>query len=188
MSMIHQPPRSISRFPSSKSTTAFLFKPVSSLSSSQPVTDQSESTPPSSQILTARHSLISRHLSAVQLAESFLSRLRRAEPHLRSFLHVSPDEDVLRQARGLDESLRRNEDVGPLAGIIVAVKDNICTSDMPSTAGSRVLEGYRPPFDATAVRRIREMGGIVVGKTNLDEFGMGSTTESSAFQVFFFPC
>lgn len=73
--------------------------------------------------------------------------------------------------------------MGPLAGIIVAVKDNICTSDMPSTAGSRVLEGYRPPFDATAVRRIREMGGIVVGKTNLDEFGMGSTTESSAFQV-----
>lgn len=73
--------------------------------------------------------------------------------------------------------------MGPLAGVLVAVKDNICTEDMPSTGGSRVLEGYRPPFDATAVRKIKELGGIVVGKTNLDEFGMGSTTEASAFQV-----
>lgn len=65
----------------------------------------------------------------------------------------------------------------------MAVKDNICTADMPSTGGSRILEGYRPPFDATAVKRVKELGAIVVGKTNLDEFGMGSTTEGSAFQV-----
>lgn len=76
--------------------------------------------------------------------------------------------------------------MGPLAGVVVGVKDNICTADMPSTGGSRVLEGYRPAYDATAVRKIRELGGIVVGKTNLDEFGMGSTTEASAFQVFTF--
>lgn len=76
--------------------------------------------------------------------------------------------------------------MGPLAGILVAVKDNICTAEMPSTGGSRILEGYRPPFDATAVRKIKEQGGILVGKTNLDEFGMGSTTEGSAFQVFCF--
>lgn len=76
--------------------------------------------------------------------------------------------------------------MGPLAGVLVGVKDNICTVDMPSTGGSRVLDGYRPPFDATAVRKIKELGGIVVGKTNLDEFGMGSTTEASAFQVFGF--
>ena len=56
---------------------------------------------------------------------------------------------------------------------------------MPSTAGSRILEGYRAPFDATAVKRVRELGGVVVGKTNMDEFGMGSTTEASAFQVLF---
>lgn len=74
--------------------------------------------------------------------------------------------------------------MGPLAGVLVGVKDNICTAEMPSTGGSRILEGYRPPFDATAVRKIKELGGIVVGKTNLDEFGMGSTTEGSAFQVF----
>lgn len=70
--------------------------------------------------------------------------------------------------------------------MVVGVKDNICTADMPSTGGSRVLEGYRPAYDATAVRKIKELGGIVGGKTNLDEFGMGSTTEASAFQVFTF--
>ena len=73
--------------------------------------------------------------------------------------------------------------MGPLSGVMVGVKDNICTADMPSTAGSRVLQGYIPAYDATAVRKIKELGGIVVGKTNLDEFGMGSTTEASAFQV-----
>lgn len=73
--------------------------------------------------------------------------------------------------------------MGPLAGVLVGVKDNICTAGMPSTGGSRILDGYRPPFDATAVKRVKQLGGIVVGKTNLDEFGMGSSTEGSAFQV-----
>ncbi|PON96521.1 Glutamyl-tRNA(Gln) amidotransferase A subunit [Trema orientale] len=181
-----QPPRSLSRFPSNP---IFLLrhhtslKPLSSLSS-HPVTDSTltgQSQSHSSQILKARHALLSRQLTATQLAESFLTRLRVTEPSLRSFLHVS--DTVLRQAQDLDDRIGRSEEVGPLAGVLVAVKDNICTSDMPSTGGSRVLEGYRPPFDATAVRKIKELGGIVVGKTNLDEFGMGSTTEASAFQV-----
>jgi aspartyl-tRNA(Asn)/glutamyl-tRNA(Gln) amidotransferase subunit A len=73
--------------------------------------------------------------------------------------------------------------VGPLAGVLVGVKDNLCTANMPSTGGSRILDGYRPAYDATAVRWLREAGAIVLGKTNLDEFGMGSTTEGSAFQV-----
>lgn len=81
--------------------------------------------------------------------------------------------------------------MGPLTGVFVGVKDNICTVDMPSTAGSRILDNYRPAFDATCVRKLRESGAIIVGKTNLDEFGMGSTTEGSAYQVsllFFFFC
>lgn len=90
---------------------------------------------------------------------------------------------MLKQAQELDDKINKGEDVGPLAGVLVGVKDNICTSDMPSTGGSRILENYRAPYDATAVRRMKEKGAIVVGKTNLDEFGMGSTTEGSAFQV-----
>lgn len=90
----------------------------------------------------------------------------------------------------IDQKLRNGEDhlLGPLAGVLVGIKDNICTSDMPSTAASRILRHYVPPFDATAVKRVKEMGGIVVGKTNLDEFGMGSSTEASAFQVLLCIC
>lgn len=90
---------------------------------------------------------------------------------------------MLREAEELDGKIARNEEVGPLAGVFVGVKDNICTVDMPATAGSRLLENYRPAYDATAVSRMRESGAIVVGKTNMDEFGMGSSTEASAYQV-----
>ena len=78
-------------------------------------------------------------------------------------------------------ALERGDDQSVLGGRAVAVKDNICTVDYPTTCGSRLLEGYRSPFDATAVRRVRAAGGVIVGKTNLDEFAMGSSTENSAF-------
>ncbi|KAI3730382.1 hypothetical protein L1987_61552 [Smallanthus sonchifolius] len=136
---------------------------------------------PTSQIQTIQKSILSREKTTRQFAEEFLNRLRLTEPHVKSFLHVS--ETVLDEADEIDRKIDRNEDVGPLAGVLVAVKDNICTADMPSTAGSKILENYRPPFDATAVKKLKESGAIIVGKTNLDEFGMGSTTEGSAYQV-----
>ncbi|KZV56294.1 glutamyl-tRNA(Gln) amidotransferase subunit A, chloroplastic/mitochondrial [Dorcoceras hygrometricum] len=170
-----QPPR---LFRSPKTATTFKCLHASSL----PSTATTIPSPPSD-ILTTRKSLLSRQTSAVDLAKSFLHRLRRCEPQVNSFLYVSPEEAVLRQAKELDDKVKNNEEVGPLAGVLVGVKDNICTSDMPSTAGSRILENYRPPFDATAVKKLRESGAIIVGKTNLDEFGMGSTTEGSAYQV-----
>lgn len=96
---------------------------------------------------------------------------------------MSPDDAVVKEAEEVDRRIQNNEELGPLAGVLVGVKDNICTSDMPSTAGSKILENYTPSFDATAVKKLRENGAIIVGKTNLDEFGMGSTTEASAYQV-----
>lgn len=137
--------------------------------------------PPSSEILSIRESLLSRRRTAVEIAAEYLDRLRRTEPQLRSFLHVS--ETAMREAEEVNRLVESGAELGPLTGVLVAVKDNICTADMPSTGGSRILGGYRPAFDATAVRRLREAGAIIVGKTNLDEFGMGSTTESSGFQV-----
>ncbi|XP_022148036.1 glutamyl-tRNA(Gln) amidotransferase subunit A, chloroplastic/mitochondrial [Momordica charantia] len=185
-----QPPRcSLSRFHLHSKPLLFHTKQTP-LSSPHPIanstlTDQiptsTASQPLHSQILSIRHSLLSRQITATQLADSYLTRLRALEPHLKSFLHVS--ELVLSDAREIDDKIQRNEELGPLAGVLVGVKDNICTAGMPSTGGSRILDGYRPPFDATAVKRVKQLGGIVVGKTNLDEFGMGSSTEGSAFQV-----
>ncbi|KAG6482079.1 hypothetical protein ZIOFF_058706 [Zingiber officinale] len=138
-------------------------------------------TPPSSHILSIRESLLSRRRTAADVAGEYLDRLRRTEPHIRSFLHVS--ETTMREAEEVDRLVASGKDLGPLAGVLVGVKDNICTAGMPSTGGSRILEGYRPPFDATAVRKLKEAGAIIIGKTNMDEFGMGSTTEGSGFQV-----
>ncbi|KAL6566593.1 hypothetical protein OROMI_014997 [Orobanche minor] len=181
-----QTPLSLSRFalPSTTNFTSLSHTlPQASLTHQSPTATTTATTPPQSQILSIRHSLLTRNLSAVDLARSYLTRLRLTEPQLRSFLHLPDDQVILTRAHDLQNRIAAGEEPGPLAGVLVAIKDNICTSDMPSTAGSRILEGYRPPFDATTVKRVKELGGIVVGKTNLDEFGMGSTTEASAFQV-----
>ncbi|MQM20457.1 hypothetical protein Taro_053476 [Colocasia esculenta] len=146
-------------------------------------TAPSPSSPPPSEILSIRESLLSRQRKATEVASDYVRRLRGAEPTVRSFLHVAEEVELLKQAEEVDRAVERGEELGPLAGVLVAVKDNICTADMPSTGGSRILEGYRPAFDATAVKKLREKGAILVGKTNLDEFGMGSTTEGSGFQV-----
>ncbi|GKV03973.1 hypothetical protein SLEP1_g16198 [Rubroshorea leprosula] len=179
-----QHPLSLSRFPRHISSSFVKSRPLHILSSAQPTAGLSvadQSPPSNSQILSIRHSLLSGHFTATQLAESYLNRLKLTEPQLNSFLHIS--NNVLKEAQEIDDKIKKKEELGPLAGVLVGVKDNICTVDMPSTGGSRILEGYRPPFDATAVKRVKELGGIVVGKTNLDEFGMGSTTEASAFKV-----
>ncbi|CAN6972232.1 unnamed protein product [Brassica rapa subsp. trilocularis] len=173
-----QPPRSLTLLPFRRFHGS---KTIASLASSSPTLDASSVSPPQSQILTTRRSLLSGETTASEIAKSYLSRIRLTEPQLKCFLHVS--ENVLKEAQEIDQRISRGEEVGPLAGVVIGVKDNICTEGMPSTAASRILEHYRPPFDATAVKKIKEMGGIVVGKTNMDEFGMGSTTEASAFQV-----
>jgi aspartyl-tRNA(Asn)/glutamyl-tRNA(Gln) amidotransferase subunit A len=110
-----------------------------------------------------------------------LEKVARLDPGLHSFLHLAAD-DARREARAWDERYARNgAALPPLAGVPVALKDNLCVRGMPTTAGSRILAGWRPPYDATVVTRLREAGAIVIGKTNLDEFAMGSSTENSAY-------
>ncbi|KAG8043699.1 hypothetical protein GUJ93_ZPchr0458g22290 [Zizania palustris] len=157
------------------------FTAVSSLPSAPAKTLATGAAP--SSILSIRESLLSGERTAADITADYLSRLRRTEPSVRSFIHLA-DAAAEREAEELDRRIATggHDAVGPLAGVLVGVKDNLCTANMPSTGGSQILDGYRPAYDATAVRRLREAGAIVVGKTNLDEFGMGSTTEGSGFQ------
>jgi aspartyl-tRNA(Asn)/glutamyl-tRNA(Gln) amidotransferase subunit A len=122
-----------------------------------------------------------REVSAEELVRAHLDRIASLDARLGAFLEVTSDR-ALRRARRVD-GLLSNSDPGPLAGVPVAIKDVLDVEGVPTTCGSRILQGYRPPFTATAVARLEAAGAIVLGKTNLDEFAMGSSTENSAFQV-----
>ena len=117
----------------------------------------------------------------VEHAYKVLEAIERWEGRVNAFISLESPELVVEEAERVAKSIKSGERVGRLAGLIVSVKDNICTSFLPTTAGSRMLDPYIPPYNATVVERILAEDGIVVGKTNLDEFAMGSTTELSAF-------
>ncbi|MHA1607721.1 MAG: Asp-tRNA(Asn)/Glu-tRNA(Gln) amidotransferase subunit GatA [Candidatus Freyarchaeota archaeon] len=120
------------------------------------------------------------NVTAEEVIEAVFKRIDEIEKRINAFISVFKEE-ALRKAREIDEKIARGEKVGPLAGIPVAVKDNICTRGKLTTCGSKMLSDYVPPYSATVVERIEEAGGIVIGKTNMDEFAMGNSTESSYF-------
>ena len=135
---------------------------------------------PSLTIDHVREGLLARRFSAVELAREALRFAEARNPSTNAYLHFSP-ERALRSAARVDEKIARGEDPGPLAGVPVAVKDVIVTKGVRTTCGSKLLEHYIPPYDATAVKRLEEAGGVILGKTNCDEFAMGSSNENSAF-------
>ena len=117
---------------------------------------------------------------ATDLVEARLALIAERDPEIHAFNHVMADQARAAAAR-VDAMAASGNDPGPLAGVTVALKDNMCTRGVPTTCSSRILEGWKPPYDATIVTSLQSAGAVVIGKTNLDEFAMGSSTENSAF-------
>jgi aspartyl-tRNA(Asn)/glutamyl-tRNA(Gln) amidotransferase subunit A len=118
--------------------------------------------------------------TALEIATSAIDKIEATQESINAFTHINR-ELVLSAAAAVDQKRRNGEPLGPLAGVPVAVKDVLCTRDMPTTCSSNMLRNFRPPYDATVVEKLRNADAIIVGKTNMDEFAMGASTETSAF-------
>lgn len=124
--------------------------------------------------------LIKGEITSVELTEKYLKNIEEKNEEINAFLTITKDE-ALREARVVDEKIKNGEEIDLIAGIPMGIKDNICTSGVRTTAASKILDNYFPSYDANVIRLIKEVGAISLGKTNMDEFAMGSSTENSAY-------
>jgi aspartyl-tRNA(Asn)/glutamyl-tRNA(Gln) amidotransferase subunit A len=131
-------------------------------------------------IAGVRDALLAKKTSARELAKDFYARIERRNPELNAFLALSPDR-AYTQADRIDAAVANCQPLPPLAGVPVAIKDVISTEGVRTTCGSRILQTYTPPYDATAIERLEKAGAVILGKTNCDEFAMGSSNENSAY-------
>ena len=126
--------------------------------------------------------LRSRKLSAEEAAKAYLGQMEKREPEVGAYLTVTR-EAALETARKVDQKRMKGEELHPLAGIPTGIKDNICTKGVKTTCASRMLENFVPPYDAAVIERLKDCHIVMLGKLNMDEFAMGSTTENSYYQI-----
>ncbi|HEY8361543.1 MAG TPA: Asp-tRNA(Asn)/Glu-tRNA(Gln) amidotransferase subunit GatA [Tissierellaceae bacterium] len=127
-----------------------------------------------------RDKILKKEISATEVVKAHLDRIEEIDKDLNAFITIHKEE-ALKSAERVDEKIRNGEEVGTLAGIPVAIKDNIVVKGKRTTCGSKMLENFIPPYDATVVEKIKNQDGIIIGKTNMDEFAMGSSSETSYF-------
>jgi aspartyl-tRNA(Asn)/glutamyl-tRNA(Gln) amidotransferase subunit A len=138
------------------------------------------STAPTWTVASVRDALLAKKTSAHELAKEFYVQIERRNPELNAFLALCPDR-AYAQADRVDAAIAQGKPLVPLAGVPVAIKDVISTEGVRTTCGSKILENYTPPYDATAIDRLEKAGAVILGKTNCDEFAMGSSNENSAY-------
>src|SRR5579871_2718989 len=126
--------------------------------------------------------LARREITAEELTRTYLQAIRQRDPQVHAFLHVD-ESGALEQARSVDVRRQLGETLGLLAGVPVAIKDLLCVRGQPATCASKILQNYRPPYDAHVIGRLRQADAVLIGRTNMDEFAMGSSTENSGYQI-----
>ena len=124
--------------------------------------------------------LAAKEISSVELTKAHLERIAAVDKEVHAFLHVDTD-GAIAQAKAIDDARAKGEQLSPLAGVPIALKDVFTQKGIPTTCGSKILEGWRPPYDATVTANLKKNGIVILGKTNMDEFAMGSSTENSAY-------
>lgn len=137
---------------------------------------------PCSMIRELHNKLINKKITSVQLTQEYFDAIEKKDGKIGAYLTLTK-ELAMQQAKFTDEKISKGEGIDLIAGIPCAIKDNICIDGIRTTAGSKILDSYIAPYDATVIRRLKEKGAVILGKTNMDEFAMGSSTENSAYQV-----
>jgi aspartyl-tRNA(Asn)/glutamyl-tRNA(Gln) amidotransferase subunit A len=124
--------------------------------------------------------LASREISSKELTQAYINRINKLDDKIRAYIKILPDK-ALKMAEEADGKLSSGENITPLTGIPIALKDLICTKGITTTCGSKMLENFVPPYNSTVMEKLEAAGAVLLGKTNMDEFAMGSSTENSAF-------